>query len=70
MAKFENKKFLSNLIKLEMCLIFDDNFLELSLQRKISCREMLNDIMGTLGNCMKLFLRCPGTFTQFIYILI
>jgi hypothetical protein len=74
MAIFENQKILRNLVKLENCLILDDNFLELSLQQKIFSREMLNDIMGTdspsLDYCMKLCRRCPAAFTQSIDILI
>jgi hypothetical protein len=74
MARFENQKILRNLVKLEKCLVLDDDFLELSLQRTIFSREMLNHIMETdslsLDYCMKLCLRGPLAFTHFIDILI
>ena len=74
MARFENQKILRNLVKLEKWLVLDDDFLELSLQRKIFSGERLNDIMGTdspsLDYFMKLCRRGPQAFTQFIDILI
>ena len=74
MIGFEKQKILRNLVKLENCLVLDDDFLELSLQRKIFSLEMLNSIIGTdspsLDYCMKL-MRCESNaFTQFIDILI
>ena len=55
-------------------LILDDDFLELSIQRKIFSRGMLVDIMKSdspsLDYCMKLLRRGPNAFTQFIDILI
>ena len=74
MIGFEKQKILRNLVKLEKCLVLDDDFLELSLQRKIFSLEMLNSIMGTdspsLDYCMKLMHCESNAFTQFIDILI
>ena len=74
MDRFENQKILRNVVKLEQWLVLDDEFLELSLQRKMFSREILDDIMGTyspsLDYCIKLCRRGPQAFTQFIDILI
>jgi hypothetical protein len=55
-------------------LILDDDFLELSVQRRIFSQGMFIDVMKTespsLDYCMKLFCRGPKAFTQFIDILI
>ena len=65
---------MGNLVFMEKRLILDDDFLELSIQRKIFSQGMLVDIIKTdspsLDYCMKL-LRCgQKAFTQFIDILI
>ena len=67
MDRFEKDRIMRNLILMEKRLILDDDFLELSIQRKIFSRGMLVDIMKTdsplLDYCMKL-LRCdPNAFT-------
>jgi hypothetical protein len=64
----------SNLVLMEKRLILDDDFLELSLQRRIFSRGMLVDIMKTdsppLDYCVKL-LKCDSSaYSQFIDILI
>ena len=74
MDRFEKDRIMRNLILMEKRLILDDDFLELSIQRKIFSRGMLVDIMKTdspsLDYCMKLLRRGPNAFTQFIDILI
>ena len=56
------------------CLILDDNFLELYLQRKMSSQRKLKDIMRnkspSLDYCMKPLHRGQDAFTQFIDIFI
>jgi hypothetical protein len=58
MDRFEHQKILRDQVKLKKWLILDDEFLELSFERKIISREMLNGIMGTdfssLDYCMKI----------------
>jgi hypothetical protein len=78
MDRFENQKILRNQVRSGQWLVVDDDFLELSLERKILSREMLNDILGnvmgtdlpSLDHCMKLCRRDPQALTQFIDILI
>ena len=74
MPGFENQKIIQNLVTLENCLILNDNFLELSLQRKIFSQRMFHDRMRnkspSLGYSMKLLHRGPDTFIQFVDILI
>lgn len=74
MDRFEKERIMGNLVLMEKHLILDDDFLELSIQRKIFSRGMLVDIMKTdspsLDYCMKLLHRGPNAFTQFIDILI
>jgi hypothetical protein len=74
MNKFEKERIRSNLVFMEKHLILDDDFLELSLQRRIFSRGTLDNIMRTdsppLDYCMKL-LRCDSSaYSQFIDILI
>ena len=73
MTGFEKQKIIRNLVTLEKCLILD-NFLVLSLQRKIFSKKMLNDVMKkespSLDYCIKLLRLGPDIFTQFIDILI
>ena len=74
MAGFEKPNIIENLVPLEKCLIVDDDFKELFLQREIFSQRMLNDIRENvsppLDYCMKLLRHCPDAFTQFIDILI
>ena len=74
MDRFEKDRIMRNLVLMEKRLILDDDFLELSIQRKIFSRGMLVDIMKTdspsLDYCMKLLRRDSNAFTQFIDILI
>ena len=74
MNKFEKERIRSNLVIMEKHLILDDDFLELSLQRKIFSQGTLDNIMKTdsppLDYCMKLLRRDSNAFTQFIDILI
>jgi hypothetical protein len=59
---------------MEKHLILDDDFLELSLQRKIFPQGTLDNIMGNdsppLEYCMKVLRHDSNAFTQFIDILI
>jgi hypothetical protein len=70
MNRFKKKKIIGNLMFMEKRLILDDDFLELSVQRKIFSQGMLVDIMKTdspsLYYCMKLLRRGTKAFTQFI----
>ena len=56
------------------CLILDDDFQELSIQRKTFSQRMLNDIKRndspSLDYCIKHLRRDPDTFPQSIHILI
>jgi len=74
MDRFEKDRIMRNLILMEKRLILDDDFLKLSIQRKILSQGMLVDIMKTdspsLDYCIKLLRRGPNAFTQFIEILI
>ena len=74
MDRFEKERILGNLVFMVKHLILDDDFLELSIQRKIFSRGMLVDIMKTdspsLDYCMKHLHRGSNAFTQFIDILI
>ena len=45
MTGFDEQKIIRKIVNLEKCLILDDDFLELSLQRKIFSQRILNDIM-------------------------
>jgi hypothetical protein len=67
MEGFEKKTIMRNLVFMEKRLILDDDFLELSIQRKIFSQEMLVNIIKTdspsLDYCMKLLRRCPKAFT-------
>ena len=57
MNKFEKERVRSNLVIMEKHLILDDDFLELSLQRKIFSQGTLDNIMKTdspaMDYCMK-----------------
>ena len=68
------KKIVWNIVALEKDLILNDDFINLSLQRKIFSQRMLKDVMRneppSLDYCMKLLCRGPDAFTQFIDILI
>ena len=70
MLGFDKQKNIRNLVTLAKFLILDDDFLELSLPRKIFSQRMLNDIMRndspSLDCCMKLVRRGQDAFTQFI----
>ena len=74
MSGSENKRIIRNRVTLEKYFIIDDDFLELSLQRKIFSQRMLNDIMRSespsLNYCMKLFSRGQDAFARFINILV
>ena len=74
MNKFEKERIRSNLVIMETHLILDDDFLELSLQRKIFSQGTLDNIMKTdspqLEYCMKLLRRDSNAYTRFIDILI
>ena len=74
MNEFEKERIMSNLVIMEKCLIIDDDFLELSFQRKIFSQGTLDNIIKTdsppLDYCMKLLRRDSNPFTQFIDILI
>ena len=75
MNKFEKERIRSNLVFMEKHLILDDDFLELSLKRRIfSCQGTLDNIMRSdsppLDYCMK-HLKCDSNaYSQFIDILI
>ena len=47
MNKFEKERIRSNLVFMEKHLILDDDFLELSLQRRIFSQATLGNIMKT-----------------------
>jgi hypothetical protein len=70
MDRFEKERIMGNLVFMEKRLILDDDFLELSIQRKILSRGMIIDMMKTdspsLDYSMKLLRRSPKAFTQFI----
>ena len=44
MDRFEKERIMGNLVLMEKRLILDDNFIELSIQRKIFSQGMLVDI--------------------------
>ena len=73
MIVIEKQKIIRSLVTLERSLILNDDFQELSIQRKIFSQIMLNDIMKndspSLDYCKKLL--CLGTdiFTDFIDII-
>ena len=74
MNKFEKERIRSNLVFMEKHLILDDDFLELSLQRRIFSQGTLDNIMKTdsppLDYCMKLLKCDSNAYSQFIDILI
>ena len=74
MNKFEKERIRSNLVITEKHLILDDDFLELSLRRRIFSQGTLDNIMKTdsppLDYCMKLLKCDSNAYTQFIDILI
>ena len=74
MTGFNKQNILRNLVKLKKCLVLDDDFLELYLQRKIFSHRLLNDILRnespSYDYCMKLLCCDPNAFIQFIDILI
>ena len=75
MNKFEKERIRSNLVFMEKHLILDDDFLELSLKRRIfSCQGTLDNIMRSdsppLDYCMKLLKCDSNAYSQFIDILI
>ena len=74
MNKFEKERIRSNLVFMEKHLILDDDFLELSLQRRIFSQGTIDNIMKTysppLDYCMKLLKCDSNAYTQFIDILI
>ena len=63
MDGFEKERIMGNLVFMEKSLILDDDFLELSIQRKIFSQGILVDIMKSdspsLDYCMKLLRRGP-----------
>jgi hypothetical protein len=69
MNKFEKERVRSNLVIMEKHLILDDDFLELSLQRKIFSQETLHNIMKTdspaMDYCMKFLRRDSNAFTVY-----
>jgi hypothetical protein len=74
MDRFEKDKIIRNLVFMEKRLILYDDFLKLSLHRKIFSHGMLLDIMKTnspsLDYCMMLLRRGTKAFRQFIDTLI
>ena len=75
MNKFEKERVRSNLVFMEKHLILDDDFPELSLQRRIFSRQgTLDNIMRSdsppLDYCMKLLKYDSNAYSQFIDILI
>ena len=74
MDGFEKEKIIQNLLFMVECLILDDDFLELPLQRRLFSKRILVDLMQndspSLDYCMKLLRRGPNTFTQIIDIAI
>ena len=74
MNKFEKERIRLNLVFMEKHFILDDDFLELSLQRRIFSWGILDNIMKTdsppLDYYMKLCRCDSNAYTQFIDILI
>jgi hypothetical protein len=70
MDRFEKEKIRGNIVFMEKRLVLDDDFLELSVQRKIFSQGIHVDIMKTdsppLDYCIKLLRRGPKEFKQFI----